>query len=508
VRAATRRTLAGLALAGSAAVAASAVGCSLGLDKSLIGAVDAGGGDGNVVVESGSDAPVKPPADGKAPEGDAPVQVTAGTCNTDSDCTAEAAPGGSCTTAAKCDPTWHVCLLTTCSVGACKAAVCNTGNQTCSVPTTYGFEATQFSVQAGGVGAGVRFSIAAAWPFVFVITTNGVVAYNVVDPTNSDPPTVPLHGVPFIPIATLAVGRRVYFLNGTQGQGPTYREAVAWVDVPQDSLLTDLTAQSAFVGTPDDGVVNVLTNGSNGAFVVYGSGTAYPTANVAPPLDDTTVLTPFPNPGLATGAAIAASSGARLVTYRYDSSALLPNFAMVNGAGSSTAQTTGEEAIDVFGPLANQAYFGTGGDGSLLWTTGVYALNDAGAPAGIATARLTWLLDSATAANFDTSVYLDIETYSPPTGAVVTGPPLWIDANTALGLAAASSASPDTTSVQLVTKSPAAVDVGTRTLLSASPSLVGVAASGGFGYVLAQDDPKNLTCSVYIFAPSCGGGDD
>ena len=90
----------------------------------------------------------------------------------------------------------------------------------------------------------------------------------------------------------------------------------------------------------------------------------------------------------------------------------------------------------------------------------------------------------------------------------MVGPPLWIDANTALGLAAASATSTDSTSVQVVTKSPTAVQAATRTLISVAPGSVGVASSNGFGYVLAQDDAKNQSCSVYIFAPRCGGGSE
>jgi hypothetical protein len=40
------------------------------------------------------------------------------------------------------------------------------------------------------------------------------------------------------------------------------------------------------------------------------------------------------------------------------------------------------------------------------------------------------------------------------------------------------------------------------------PGSVGTAASNGFGYVLAQTDPMNQTCTVYIFAPACAGGGD
>jgi hypothetical protein len=498
------RSLAAVALTAAVAVAATEVGCSLGLDASLIDASP--GDDVSQPPEAGPDAPAHADADGHAPPADAPMTVDAGGCATDNDCKAATGSAGPCVTAAKCDPTWHVCMLTTCSVGACKAAVCQLDTQTCSVPTTFGFEATKLSVGYGGVGAGMRYSIAAAWPFVFVLTTNGVVAYDVIDPTNNSPPLVPVHGVPFLPIAVVAVGRRVYFVRGTEGGGPTFRQAIAWVDVPQNPLLGSFDATSAYVATSQSNVVDVLTNGTDGVFVVYGS-KQLPAADVHPPIDDTTVLSAFANAGLANGASIRASTGARLVAYRFDGASNTPNFAIVNGAATASAQTTTEQALSAYGPLADQAQLSTGDDGSLLWTTAVFDVNDAGNTAGIGAARLTWLLGSGTAANFDTSAHVDLETYSPSTGATVAGPPLWIDANTALGLAAASSTSTDSTSVQIVTKAPPTVQRSTRTLISVDPSSVGVASSGGFAYVLAKDDPANLTCSVYVFAPACASAD-
>lgn len=498
------RALASAAITLSVATAGTEIGCSLGLDSSLIDA--AAGDDVTQPAEAGTDAPSH--ADGDAPvtPADAPVTIDAGECTTDKDCKSAAAAAGACVSAATCDPTWHVCMLTTCSVGACKAAVCNVAQQTCSVPTTYAFEATQFSVAYGGVGAGVRFSIAAAWPFVFVVTTNGVVAYDVIDPSSSSPPLVPVHGVPFIPIAVLAVGRRVYFVNGTQGGGPTYRQAIAWVDVPQNPLIGSLTASVAFVGVTETGVQNVVTNGVDGLFIPYG-GKNFPTANVHPPIDDTTTLSAFPNAGLASGAAIAAASGTRLVTYRFDGPSHTPSFSLVNGAATSAAQATTEQALSAYGPLADQASLTTGDDGSLLWSSAILDVDDAGNTGSINTARLTWLLASGTAANFDTTAHVDLQTYSPTVGATVAGPPVWIDANTALGLAAASSSSTGSTSVQLVTKSPPTVNAASRTLISVDPGSVGVASSGGFAYVLAKDDPNNATASVYVFAPSCVSGD-
>ena len=83
--------------------------------------------------DGGAGRPRHPPATALR---DAPITATPAACNTDSDCKAAAAAGGACVTAAKCDPTWHVCLLDVRgNVGHCKAAVCIRA-QTCSVPTT------------------------------------------------------------------------------------------------------------------------------------------------------------------------------------------------------------------------------------------------------------------------------------------------------------------------------------------------------------------------------------
>jgi hypothetical protein len=508
-----RRKLAAAALALAVGVAGAAIGCSLGLDPSLIDAAppssDASSLSEDVSIEEAAALPdaSRADADAVAPETSSTVDA-GGACITDQDCVAAAAGAGACVSSATCDPTWHVCLLGTCVTSACKASTCNRAQHTCSAPVPYNFEAARIPVGYGGVGGAPQASIAAAWPVLFVVTNNGVVAYNVTDPTSASPPRVTVHNLPFLPIAAVAVGRRVYFVGGTEGSGPVYHQAVAWVDVPQDPFLAELTAASAFVGTPTaGGVASVLTNGFDGLFVVYGARLA-PTANLHPPIDDSTVLSPFANAGLSTGASIVASSGARLIAYRYDTTAYVPTFAIVNAAATSGAQATTEQPILSDGLLADQPALATGGDGSVLWSTGVYAVDGGGKPAGIAKARLTWVLGSGTAANFDPSAYVDLETYTPTTQALVAGPPVWVDANTALGLAAAGSASTDSTSVQVVTRSPPAIVPGTRTLLSVDPGSVGVTASGGFAYVLAEDDPNNQTCSVTIFAPGCGAADE
>jgi hypothetical protein len=136
----------------------------------------------------------------------------------------------------------------------------------------------------------------------------------------------------------------------------------------------------------------------------------------------------------------------------------------------------------------------------------VLDLLDGGGNDGVNTVRLTWALSGATQANFDTAAHVDLQTYSPPAGGLVVGPPAWIDANTVLALSAAGSLMTNSTAVQVAKKgSPSTLVPNARTLLSVGPGAVGVASSNGFGYVLQQNDPMNQTATVSIVAPACVG---
>jgi hypothetical protein len=512
------RHLLSVAAVASAGAGLAAFGCSLGLDPSLIGqeggtGSDASGPEGGPPGDGGITDTGGHPGDSTT-KSDAPVVVDAGACNTDSDCTSAAAAGGACVTSAKCDTTSHVCVLDVCGNAAnCQIQICQ-ASQTCTLAASYDFAPTSFPVTAGGIGGyGVQSDIAAAWPFLFVATTNGLVVFNVVDPTNSTPPVVPVEDLPFSPDAVIAVGRRVYFVSNTQGPGPmNYHQAIAWVDVPQNPLLTSLNASSAFISTPDNGMVVAFGNGASGLLFLYGTSALYPTAMVQPPLDETTVLMPFPNTGLPAGAGIVAATGGRLLTYRYaqDMSGPgypTPHYAFVTMPGTTNAAISTEQSITAFGALDNQYGFATGGDGSVLWETAVFDELDSGGNDGVSRARLSWLVDSATAGNFDTTSYVDLQTYSPPVGGQLVGQPAWLDATTALGLAALSSASTSTTLVQVITKSPPSIDPVRNKQLPVPPGSIGVAASNGFAYALQQDDPQNRSCTVQIIAPSCGGAD-
>jgi hypothetical protein len=162
--------------------------------------------------------------------------------------------------------------------------------------------------------------------------------------------------------------------------------------------------------------------------------------------------------------------------------------------------------VSAYGPLANQAFFASGEDGSVLWTSAVQDVLDSGATDGVNAVRLTWVLSSATQANFDTMAHVDVLTFSPPAAGLLVGPPAWIDANTALALSAAGGLMTNSTAVQVVKKgTPPALVPGARIALAVGPGAVGAVSSNEFGYVLQQNDPMNLTATVSIFAPSCVG---
>ncbi len=500
-----------------------ALGCSLGLDASLIGqaqgdaSVDGAGGDAPTATDgamTGSDAEGGPVKTGDAASaGDAGIVLDAGQCATDADCKTAAAAGGACVTSATCDPTFHVCLLDVCGNGAsCQAEVCQPSSMTCTLPATYAFAPAAFTVTYGGViPQGPQVAITAAWPFVFVVTNNGVAAYNVADPTNGSPPYVPVHGLPFIPSSSVAVGRRIYFTSDPQGAGPVFRQAIAWVDVPQNPFLTSLTATSAWVQTPDTSLVGIASNGVDGLFLVYNDMPHEPSVNLSPPITDSTTLAPFANPGLANGEGIVASTGTRLLATRYDG-AQVPYFQFINKAGTSAVAVGTELAFNAWGKLDNQAGFTTGGDGSVVWETAVLDELDTGSTDGIAHARLGWLIDSATAGNPDSTAYVDLVSYAPLAGGQVVSAPAWVDANTALGFAVPSSNSTDSTLVQIVRKGsprPSIVPGANATkTLGVAPGALGVATSNGYAYVLQRTDPqKNQSCTVQILAPSCGGTD-
>ncbi len=425
-------------------------------------------------------------------------------CTTDADCAA-AVGTNACVASSSCDPTSHVCMLDVCNVGACAVASCDLITQQCAAATPTNFTISVFPVVSGGVGGlGPTHAIAAAYPFLFVLTTNGVAVYDVANPTGNVPSMVTLHGLPFIPAALLVAGRRVYFVSTVEGGGPAYRQAIAWVDVPGNPFLTSLEASAAFIETTQSVLDDVLMT-SNGIDLVYAA-PFDPTAAIAPPIADSMLVVPAPLGGLAPDAGIVAASGTDLVVYRYASASRHPVFATVTGVAQNSGLASPEHTILTYGAVDNQATFASGDDGTVLWESAPLHTTDAGTVGNIATARLAWLTPTTDGGLLDPTVFTDLESYPDASATTVVGPALWLDTNTAVALAATGE---DTlsTSVQVFDRATGSLVAGKRGVIPAPPHSLGIAASSGFVYVLSADDPNNRSASVYVLAPACSGGD-
>jgi hypothetical protein len=476
------------------------VACSLGLDASKIGAglkdaAPSGPEDGSLLDDGG-------PGDGASAADAADAGcVTAADCVSTNVCNSGACVAGQCV--------FTVCPTTT----ACQGSSClATGG--CSAPASYGFHASSISVSAGAVGCGGNAAacIAASYPFVFVGTTEGVVAYPVNDPSNTAPTPVTVLGLPFVPSFMTSMGSRVWFVGGVAGSGPTWRAQVATLVAPSDPLATTMTATTVF---------DTMTYASISAGWAAADGSLYladddathffPIGRLTAPLKDDDTIGFFPSPGIPTGGYPVAISGTRAVIAHASSTAGVYEtlFSFETGAATTNAQNAGEQqtlvgdgGVPMMGPTEAPATFAQGSDGSILWNTGTVTLEDGGVPE-VAAARFAWLVASGTTSTFDASQNVDLEVYGAPLPypTAVAGPVAWIDANTALVTAAAHELL-TSTSVQVALRTPTpSVVADRRTVVPVGVGSVGAAASGGFGYVLEADPTGSL--ELHVFAPSC-----
>jgi hypothetical protein len=481
-----RRALVAAVAAAGAGICAAFAGCSLDLDESKIGAAP----------DSGT-----PPADA-LPPGDAGADVapdapaSGARCTKDDECRSSNA----CFTGT-CDVLRGVCVYDVCrEPAACTLSACDPQTKACSPNTAvYGFHTAQFKVTTGGVGCGaLARCFTAAYPFVFVGTTNGVVAYPAADPTNPTPAPIPVNGLPFLPQHIQTSGNRVYFVGAVLGSGANAKLPLAWIDVPQDPQATSLTATTVLetVGQPSMGFAFAAPNEAL-LLVVNDAPRVFPSALVAPPLQDLATLSFFPLVGIPdAGASPVATSGARLLTNRYG--AFVPNLSFETGAGTATAQNTGEQAIGALGPIANQYTFAQGGDGSVLFSALSLNATDAG-PTTPRAVRLTWLVADGKA-GFDATANVDVETYPAPPVGVAVGPVAWVDAQTAL-VTAQLKTDPTQTVVRVATKGTPPTISTKQFSIAKTVDGVAAAASNGLGYVLVSDSPTEAT--IHVFAPSC-----
>jgi hypothetical protein len=484
------------------------------------------------------------PAEAGEAEAGPPPRPAFEACTRDVDCVA---PNGCYTP--HCDTVLGACAYALCEAKdrTCARGVCDTSTHVCSDALPYGFLSTSYELTGvtSGCGPKPESCVAAAYPFVFVGTRDDVVAVRGDDLTGKTAVKVPVTGLTTKPLQVIASGRRVWVLGAVQGTVPPYQLPIASIDVPSDPTVTAIVAHTTLVAYPFPSAVGFP--GPNGAlFVVYNDAAqGIPTALLVPPIADGTVLglasaegagpidggapevtsptSMFRVSGVAAGAAAVASSGARIVLYRYPST-----FNLIGAAGMAGAGIQGDLALSapfasLYGPSTTS--FAQGPDGTVLITGPVGA--DSPADCNCTThARLQYVLPNAIATATDVNQILDPEVWVNPGPAA--GSPMcrvcnpnyegrkllatWLDHRTALTAAPPSAplGARDLTDVRLLGRDP--FEANPKRRFTTKPTdtpkgefgvdRIALTSANGIGYLVLADGQGN-NVSLSIVDPGC-----
>jgi hypothetical protein len=474
--------------------------CSLGLDEGLIATPS----EASSVDVQLADTFVPEGGDGALP----PIQPEAGVCTKDDDCKGTAG----CLTA-KCDIPRKACVLDVCRQPACNSGVCDTAMQKCGAPRPYKYRATQFPVGAQiGCGGALARCFAAVYPFVFVGTANGVVAFAANDPLNAAPASVPITGLGFVPTQIIASGSRVYFLGTPVGAGTSSRVPVAYADVPPDPFAAKIGVTTVLAGfnRPASDPVVLATRGNDTALLLdVNVAAAYASAPVEPPL---TEPVNFGSTGIAftAGALPVAMSGSRLVMGQINPAAAAI-FGFVNAAGSATPMTVADVPIPTAAPASGPQYFAQSADGAVFWSY-VSLTSAPPFPPGGPTIRAAkaYFLVADGAATFDPTGGIDLEVYPAfPVGTPTVGPVAMLDSKTAMVTTSAPGNPGALTNVGFVTRGATvsivknADNTPRRFPITLSVNQLAAAGSHGLGYILAVDPAAPAAPTVHVFDPAC-----
>jgi hypothetical protein len=439
-------------------------------------------------------------------------------CTASSDCK----PPNACFTA-QCDPNEHTCVYSLCATAtACTVGICDSTRQACGGSTETHFRTTTFPVPGTlACGLDANSCLAAVYPFVFVGTTTGIVAFDVSDVTSSAPRPVTIASptTNLVPKALIASGRRVY-AAALQGQA-SHSVAMAWVDVPTDPTTKMIFARATLLAYPF----------ADAAFFPAAGGDLYialsdPTRNspvalvhappptgaitAAPDMSGTFVM--YPSMGItAPFAATSSGSSDRLVAFAP------PNFfQLLDRPGTPHASLVEQAEVPSLGNgfATSSNYVGSGPDGTVIWTyTTDYLPCE-----GVRNDVVAWLVSDGLSTHFD-PVSAVSEMYigsgvgfcqmPAPLGLWTAGPAAWIDHDHALVVSAYQDmpGSPTNTGVHVAvaSRAPTPAITGPVDLLhvdfSARPS-VGIRASQGYGYVLSSD-ANGSSLSLQVYAPNC-----
>lgn len=488
-------------LAATAATSALALvlSCSLGLDESKIAPDnEAGRFDSATGEDSGGDA-----GDG----GTNPTLPEAGACTKDDECpTANHA-----CLKARCDLAAKRCIYDVCRPMACNAGACDPAAKTCGAPKTYTYKVTQFQV-----GAPVQ-RLASVYPWLFVQTQTGIVAFNVSNPTAAPPPKVPVSGLGFVPTQMVATANRVFFLSPPAGPANAASTVpLAWIDVPADPFVTRIDAHTvlATYSRPANETAILLPRESDTALlysIVGGPQPNFPATIVQPPLVEPLTLTATPILFQAGQTAANVISGSRFLMQQVDGNGMT-TFGIVNGAGTTAPTNGGVYSFADAGPVAGPQAFAVAPNGAVFWS--IASLNmPPGPPETLTRAVRGQFLFANGTADYDRPGAFDVEVYTNPAvgpGASVAGPVTMLDAETVMILAAARENPGAQTAVQFAKRNPLGIvknadgTTPKRLVLPIAVStFVGATSSNGVAYAAANETMPTPNSTVYVFDPAC-----
>lgn len=505
------------------AAAFAGIGCNLvfGIEEHPLRPVDAG-------FEAEAPIPDAAPATDK--------------CTTDSDCRTP----NSCYKA-RCDTTLGVCRYLLCEgARACSAGICNPKSFTCEDERDYGFRAASYSLGAtlGSCSKNPSACIGAAYPFLFVGTRDEVVALRVDDLRATESRRVVINGLRARPGRIVVSGRRVWVVGDVQGVEPPYTVAIGSIEIPADPTTRELEAKTGILKYPFPSIV-AFPAPNGGLYVAYDEAANpqdLPTTLFSEPVStdgifgvvgeppDGGLKAPDP-PGpptvimhrvksLPPGSRLAASSGGRLVAYRF------PNtFNLVTEPATERATAQPDTTLAPPFPGLLIPRFSQGPDGAVLMS-GPIAADPPGDCNCSSRQRMHWVLPNLNATTVDTSKIVDPESYSNKvvdpltspcrtcTGGYFTQPSLtaWLDPRSALVAAPASDPAANRvfTAVRLVERDPLAAPPKRRLVTTAAELPAGnsavdriaLASSGGFGFLVIADAEGN-GARLSVYDPRC-----
>ena len=487
----------------AALLVAAAAACSLGLDESLIGKTR---DDGGVSFETGA-----PDVVAVVPDSSLPPDASSPTCASDGECTST----DGCLKG-KCDLVSKRCVYDVCRPAACKAAACASPTHACGTPVSYKLLAAQFPV---GALALPRGSVA-VYPWLYIATQTGLLAFDVSNPTASVARQVPVVGLGFVPTSVVASGGRVWLVGGATGTGPS-RVQLAYVDSPIDPFATTIPAHSFLPSSTRPAEALLPFSRSGDSVLLVAPADPFPAVAVSTPIVEPLALNltaPEGGAGLTPGAV----SGTRLLVSAVGADG--SEFALIDNAGSATAAIGPLVTYADAGAVSAHRAFTQTDDGAIFWATGVHDLVPTPSTRAV---RAYFIVSGGMTPIDSTQRGVELESYAAtdaggdaaddagntvtllPPNAPVFGSndatAAMVDSMTAM-VAMQAHEAVGQTAVEFVKRVPLGVIKDganpRRQLLNIDvATVVATAGDNGLGYVVANN--KAATATVYMFDPAC-----